>query len=72
MIPSETLPDASSQPLIPPMDPEERRRRNAAAIALIEEWANDEETEQDQRETMDVLRKALGPDRIASYRTAFS
>jgi hypothetical protein len=72
MIPTQTLPDSPTTPLIPPMDPEERRRRNAAVVALIEEWANDEASDQDQRETMDVLRKALGPDRVASNRPAFS
>ena len=51
--------------------PEERKRRNLAALALLEEWANDEEGEQDQRETVAVLRAALGPDRVASHRPAF-
>ena len=61
MIQVRTTPESPSKPLIPPMSPDERRRRNAAALALIEEWANDEESEQDQRETMDVLRKAFRP-----------
>ena len=71
MIQVHTTPEASSKPLIPTMSPDERQRRNAAALALIEEWANDEESERDQHETMDVLRTALGPDRIASDRPVF-
>ena len=63
--------EAPPSPLVPPMDAEERRQRNAAALSLIEEWARDEESDQDQRETMDVLRKALGPDGIASSRPIF-
>jgi hypothetical protein len=72
MNPSQTWPDAPAEPLIPSIDPKERQRRNAAVLALIEEWANDEESTQDQRETMDVLRKALGPERIASNRAVLS
>ncbi len=71
MDPTVTLTGAPSVPLIPLMDPKERQRRNEAVLALIEQWANDEESDQDQRETMDVIRKALGPDRIASSRPIF-
>ena len=63
-------PGTGPAPLIPPITPEELTRRNRAAMALLDEWAADVEGEQDQRETMDVLRKALGPDRIASSRPA--
>ena len=38
------------------------------AMARLDEWAADVEGERDQRETMDVLRQALGPGRIASNR----
>jgi hypothetical protein len=58
MIPSETLSGAPPEPLIPTMDFEERRHRNEAVLALIEQRANDEESDQDQRETMDLLRQA--------------
>lgn len=57
-------------PLIPPITPEELARRNMAAIALLAEWVADDAGEQDQRETMDVLRSALGAERFASSRPA--
>jgi excisionase family DNA binding protein len=52
-------------PFVPPITPEELARRNAAAVALLDEWEADVEGEQDQRETMIVLRQAFGPDRAA-------
>jgi hypothetical protein len=58
-------------PLVPPITPEELASRNAEAVRLLDEWERDGD-EQEQRETMDVLRKALGPERIASYRSVFS
>lgn len=57
--------------LVPPITPEELARRNQAVIRLLEEWASDVASEQDQIETVEILRKALGPDRIASNREAF-
>ncbi len=63
-------PEAPTVRLVPRITPEELARRNAAAIALLDAWEADESTDQDQRETMDVLRKALGPDRIGSNRPA--
>jgi excisionase family DNA binding protein len=66
--PSPTL----TTPLVPPLAPEELARRNRAAMALLDEWAADVEGEQDQRETMEVLRRALGPERVASSRPAIS
>ena len=56
---------------VPPITPEELKRRNSAAMALLEEWAGDEADVQDQVETMAVLREALGENRIMSYRSAF-
>jgi hypothetical protein len=65
-------PEAPPAPFVPPISREELARRNAAAIALLDEWEADASSEQDQRETMDVLRRALGPGRIASDRPAIS
>jgi excisionase family DNA binding protein len=62
--------DVGSAPFVPPITPEELGRRNRAAMALLDEWEADVEGEQDQRETMDILRQALGPGRIASDRPA--
>jgi hypothetical protein len=64
--------EAVPESIIPVIEPLERLRRNAAVLDLIEEWSNDGDSEQDQRETMDVLRKALGSERIASNRAILS
>jgi hypothetical protein len=63
-------PEARLAPFVPPITPEELARRDAAAIVLLDAWEADAGSEQDQRETMDVLRKALGPRRIGSHRPA--
>jgi excisionase family DNA binding protein len=63
-------PEADATPFVPPTSPEELALRNRAAMALLDEWAVDVEDEREQRETMDVLRRALGPGRIASDRPA--
>jgi len=55
---------------LPPITPEELRTRNAEAIRLLDQFEA-EGDEQDHRETMDVLRKALGPDRTISNRSVF-
>ena len=55
------VPEARPSPFVPPIPPDELARRNAVAIALLDAWEADAESEQDQRETMDVLRRALGP-----------
>jgi hypothetical protein len=57
-------------PYLPPITPDELRRRNAAVVRLLDEWERDGD-EQEQREGMEVLLKALGPDRVMSYRDAF-
>ncbi len=44
------------------ISPEELMRRNRAAIDLLDTWET-EGDEQEQRETMRVLREALGPRR---------
>ena len=48
--------------------PEELARRHAEAIAFLDALADDAESEQEQRETWEVLSRALGPERVASYR----
>lgn len=59
-----------------PAAEEERRQRqvekNRAAIALLQSWREEDDPEaiQDQRETWEILRKALGEDR-SSYRKLF-
>jgi hypothetical protein len=58
------------RPYVPPITDEELRARNAKAIELLDSWEA-EGDEQEQRETMEVLRKALGPDRVMGYRGVF-
>jgi hypothetical protein len=57
-------------PYLTPIDPEEHRRKNAAAMKLLDEFESDGD-EEDQKETMAVLREALGPNRTISNRSAF-
>ena len=61
---------AMHKPYLAPIDPEEHRRKNAAAMRLLDEFESDED-EEDQKETMAVLREALGPNRTISNRSAF-
>jgi hypothetical protein len=58
------------RPLLEPITREELMRRNRAAVELLDSWAT-EGDEEEQRETMAVLRKALGPGRIGSSRPLF-
>lgn len=55
---------------VPRRTPEERARRNAEAIRLLDLWEQ-EGDEEEQRETMRVLYEALGEKRIASNRPLF-
>jgi len=57
-------------PLVSPISDEELMHRNRAAISLLEAWET-EGDEEEQRETMKVLREALGVNRIASCRNLF-
>ena len=52
-------------PFVPIYSAEERARRNKAAIELLSSWET-EGDEQEQRETMNVLREALGENRTLS------
>jgi hypothetical protein len=72
----------SRAPAVPPLpprfraarmemnSPEELLRRNQEAIDLLNTWET-EGDEQEQRETMRVLREALGLERVASSRNLF-
>jgi hypothetical protein len=64
-----TQPEPSAPPYVPPIDEDQLARKNLALIQLLDSW--DLEEEEEQRETMAVLRKALGEDRIASNRNLF-
>jgi hypothetical protein len=48
---------------VPPVSAEEQARRNRALAALLESWES-EGDEQEQRETLAVLREALGARRL--------
>jgi len=61
---------ATREPYVPRVSPEELARSNREVIELLESWERDGD-EQEQCETMEVLRKALGPDRVASSRPLF-
>ena len=61
---------ATRKPYLAPIDPVEHRRKNAAAMKLLDQFESDED-EEDQKETMAVLREALGPNRTISNRSAF-
>jgi excisionase family DNA binding protein len=57
-------------PYVPRISAEELARRNQSAMALLEAWKT-EGDEEEQRATMEVLREALGPRRVASSRDLF-
>jgi hypothetical protein len=71
--PSPTLPLPPPSPdrprLIPKLTPEELAEQNARVLALLEAWEH-EDDEQEQRESWEILKKALGPDRTISNRSA--
>jgi hypothetical protein len=63
-------PPAPDRPrLLEPLTREELMGRNRQAIALLDSFET-EGDEEEQRETMGILRRALGPDRIISSRSA--
>jgi hypothetical protein len=57
-------------PYVPPITPEELARRNQAAIRTLDSFET-EGDEAEQRETLGVLRKALGEERVAGDRKVF-
>jgi hypothetical protein len=64
------VPEAQPIPFVPSISREELARRNAEVVAFLDALADDVESEQDQRETWEVLRRALGEERVASSRPA--
>ena len=63
-------PEAARDPYVPPIHPDELARRNRALAALLDSWEEDGD-EREQRETLAVLRDALGARRVASSRNLF-
>jgi len=57
-------------PYVPPITEEELARRNQAAIRLLDSWET-EGDEEEQHETMEMLRHALGQGRTVSDRKLF-
>ena len=63
-------PSTTTGQYVPRIDPAELASRNQAAIELLDSWETNGD-EQEQRETMQVLRDALGEHRVASSRKLF-
>ena len=55
---------------VSPRTPGELTQRNNALIELLNSWETQGD-EQEQRDTLNVLREALGPQRVASSRAQF-
>jgi hypothetical protein len=64
------IPTDTPTPFVPTYSAEERARRNKAAIELLDSWKT-EGDEEEQRETMAVLRESLGTNRSLSSRPIF-
>ncbi|WP_148594321.1 hypothetical protein [Aquisphaera giovannonii] len=60
----------TERPLVPSLSAEELARRNQEALRLLESWDVDGD-EEEQRETLAVLREALGAKRVGSTRSLF-
>jgi len=63
--------NSSDGPYLPLIGEDELVQRNQAAIRLLDAWEADEAGEEDQRQTLAVLREALGERRIAASRCLF-
>jgi hypothetical protein len=63
-------PAASEGPYVPPVSAEELARSNRALVELLDSWET-EGDEQEQRETLAVLRDTLGAGRVSSSRNLF-
>jgi excisionase family DNA binding protein len=70
MATSHTPAATTEGPYVPPISAEELARRNRAALELLDSWET-EGDEEEQRETLAVLRESLGARRVASYRNLF-
>jgi hypothetical protein len=66
----EVSPEVASGSYASPLTADELARRNRELIELLNSWES-EGDEQEQRETLTVLREALGRRRVASSRAQF-
>ena len=67
---SEAGPTVATEPYVPPLTADELAQSNKALVELLDSWES-EGDEQEQRETLGVLREALGTRRVASSRALF-
>jgi hypothetical protein len=63
-------PVANREPYLPPLTADELAQRSKTLVELLDAWES-EGDEQEQRETLSVLREALGRRRVASSRALF-
>ena len=63
-------PATAKRPYVPPVSAEELARSNRELAELLDSWET-EGDEQEQRETLAVLRESLGARRVASDRNLF-
>lgn len=63
-------PAAAAGSYVPAVSADELARRNRALVELLDSWESDGD-EQEQRETLAVLRETLGTRRVASSRNHF-
>jgi hypothetical protein len=66
----ETGPTDATEPYVPLLTADELAQRNKALVELLDSWES-EGDEQEQRETLGMLREALGTRRVASSRAQF-
>jgi hypothetical protein len=62
--------EPSASPLVPRLDVDEQERRAQEVVRLLDSWES-EGDKIEQKETISVLRSALGSDRIAASRELF-
>jgi hypothetical protein len=63
--------ETTGKPYVPIIEAAELLRRNWAAVRLLDAWEADEASDQEQRETLAILKAALGEARVASSRNLF-
>jgi hypothetical protein len=66
----QTYPVITAAPLVPVGTADQEAQRRQRVLELLESWET-EGDEHEQRETLAVLRDALGPKRTASSRSLF-
>jgi hypothetical protein len=67
----EVSPEVASGPYVSTLTADDLARRNRDLIELLNSWES-EGDEQEQRETLTVLREAMGRRRVASSLAQFS